>query len=293
MQFTALTAGQEVELGGLKFTAGANGATAAEVAAAFANLADGATTGPGTAKGTYSGTLTGYSTGAASNTDQVVFTSTAVGNVTDLAAPQTSTVGAITVTDGGAGVTFAVTVSGTNLVITPSTGISVVASGTDFVSGVTYPRGTVNTAKIESVVDVSPMRFRWRDIVAQLGWSLHSPSTSPRPDFRPPLHDAEHLLAVAEYEQHLAVHLFKDLRRLVKELQQRCQRRLTRLRHERVRVGVFAGARERHDLLAAIETPRGRVGKHPAVHVGRVVAELPDAEPGAPEILGGGGAHRR
>ncbi len=157
VQFVALTAGQFVELGGLKFTAGANGATADEVAAAFANLAEGATTGPGTAKGSYTGTLNGYATGAANNADQVVFTSTAVGDITDLAESQGSTVGAITVTDGGAGVTFEVTVSGTNLVITPSTGVTVVASGTDFVSGVTYPRGTVSTPSSAVTTQYDPV----------------------------------------------------------------------------------------------------------------------------------------
>lgn len=141
--FVALTAGQFVEIGGLKYTAGANGATAAEVAAAFANLAEGATTGPGTARGTYSGTLTAYATGAVNGTN-VNFTSTGVGDVADLTATQTSTVGQISVVDGASSLTFEVTASGGNLVITPSAG-TIVASGTDFVSAVTYPRGTVNT----------------------------------------------------------------------------------------------------------------------------------------------------
>ena len=48
------------------FTAGSTTVSAANVAAAFANLANGATTGAGTAYGSYSGQLTGYTTSAAS-----------------------------------------------------------------------------------------------------------------------------------------------------------------------------------------------------------------------------------
>jgi len=83
--FTALAAGRTVNVGGVSFTAGTNGATAAEVAAVFQNLANGAT-GNSSAVGTVSGNLTGYSTGALS-TATVTFTSTATStNVTNLSA---------------------------------------------------------------------------------------------------------------------------------------------------------------------------------------------------------------
>ena len=83
--FTALAAGRTVNVGGVSFTAGTNGATAAEVAAVFQNLANGAT-GNSSSVGTVSGNLIGYSTGALS-TATVTFTSTAGStNVTNLSA---------------------------------------------------------------------------------------------------------------------------------------------------------------------------------------------------------------
>ena len=83
--FTALAAGRTVNVGGVIFTAGTNGATAAEVAAVFQNLANGAT-GNSSSVGTVSGNLIGYSTGALS-TATVTFTSTATStNVTNLSA---------------------------------------------------------------------------------------------------------------------------------------------------------------------------------------------------------------
>ena len=83
--FTALAAGRTVNVGGVTFTAGTKGATAAEVAAVFQNLANGAT-GNSSSVGTVSGNLTGYSTGALS-TATVTFTSTAGStNVTNLSA---------------------------------------------------------------------------------------------------------------------------------------------------------------------------------------------------------------
>jgi flagellar hook protein FlgE len=86
--FTALAAGRTVNVGGVSFTAGTNGATAAEVAAVFQNLANGAT-GNSSSVGTVSGNLIGYSTGALS-TATVTFTSTATStNVTNLSATVT------------------------------------------------------------------------------------------------------------------------------------------------------------------------------------------------------------
>ena len=93
VKFTALTANQTLLLGGITVTAGTDGATADEVAAAFANIAAG---GSGSAAGatiaSATGTLTGFSTGPVSNSS-VTFTSTTTGDVTDLANTGTGTVG--------------------------------------------------------------------------------------------------------------------------------------------------------------------------------------------------------
>jgi hypothetical protein len=102
---TALTAGQTMIIAGLTYTS-TGATTVGELAAAFANLADGATTGAGTATGTYSGALTGYSTGAAttSNLDTVVFTASTVGNKTNLSATGTGTSPVFTIVGGTDGV---------------------------------------------------------------------------------------------------------------------------------------------------------------------------------------------
>lgn len=73
----ALTAGQTVTLAGLTYTSTA-GTTQAQLAAAFASLANGATTGPGTGTGTYSGALTGFATGTVTS-NTVVFTAVTKG----------------------------------------------------------------------------------------------------------------------------------------------------------------------------------------------------------------------
>lgn len=82
-----IKSGDSITIGGLTFTAG-RALTTAELSAAFASLANNATTGAGSAYGSYSGSLSGYSSGAVVSGDQVLFTSTAaVGtNVADLTA---------------------------------------------------------------------------------------------------------------------------------------------------------------------------------------------------------------
>lgn len=102
---TALTTGQTVIIAGLTYTS-TGATTVAQLAAAFANLAVGATTGAGTATGSYSGALTGYSTGAAttSNLDTVVFTASTVGNKTDLSATGTGASPTFTIVNGTSGV---------------------------------------------------------------------------------------------------------------------------------------------------------------------------------------------
>ncbi len=82
-----MKSGDSVTVGGLTFTAG-RALTTAELAAAFASLANNASTGAGSAYGAYTGSISGYTSGAVINDDQVLFTSTAAAgtNVTDLTA---------------------------------------------------------------------------------------------------------------------------------------------------------------------------------------------------------------
>ena len=92
--FSALTAGQTVILNGLTFTAGTTGATADQVATAFASITDGqgfaaintanALTGAATGGVFTAGTATGWASGIRS-TSTVVFTSTLAQNVPNLA----------------------------------------------------------------------------------------------------------------------------------------------------------------------------------------------------------------
>ena len=82
----ALSAGQSVTVGGLTYTSTGD-TTAAQLAAAFALLADGASTGAAAATGTYSGKLNGFSTGAVSNDGSLTVTATSTtpnANVSDL-----------------------------------------------------------------------------------------------------------------------------------------------------------------------------------------------------------------
>ena len=99
--FTNMVANQTVSLGGLTYTAGATGATAAQVATDFLNLNNGDTGGAGL-KGTFTGQLNGFDTDIAiTDTSTVVFTSATTGaNVTDLVASGSGDLPAVTVTNG-------------------------------------------------------------------------------------------------------------------------------------------------------------------------------------------------
>ena len=89
--FSDLAADETIILGGLTVTAGANGATAAEVASAFKSIAnDGAADATGATIASATGKLTGWSTGAQSGSS-VTFTSTVTGDVTDIANTGTGT----------------------------------------------------------------------------------------------------------------------------------------------------------------------------------------------------------
>jgi flagellin-like hook-associated protein FlgL len=82
---TAMTSGDTVTVGGLTFTAGANGATRAQVAAAFSNLPAGTSSANlSSVNGTFSGTLTGWSTGSSNGTGVSFTSTTASAGVDDL-----------------------------------------------------------------------------------------------------------------------------------------------------------------------------------------------------------------
>lgn len=100
---SSLTAGQTMIIAGLTYTSTGT-TTQAELAAAFANLADGAVSGNGLATGTYSGALTGYSTGAVIDSTTIIFTSSVTGDVTDLVATGTGAAPGITIVNGTAAV---------------------------------------------------------------------------------------------------------------------------------------------------------------------------------------------
>ena len=99
--FPVLNAGQSVTVAGLTYTA-INDRTAAQVAAAFVGLADGATTGAETANGTYSGKMVNWSTtGNTVSTATLTFnSSTPITNVTDLVATATPTMPTVVTTTG-------------------------------------------------------------------------------------------------------------------------------------------------------------------------------------------------
>ena len=88
VSFNDLVAGGYVTVGGLTFTA-TSSMSASQVAAAFANLANGATSGPSLSLGSYSGTLTGWSTGSLSGS-KITFVASNLGDVTDLSVDGTT-----------------------------------------------------------------------------------------------------------------------------------------------------------------------------------------------------------
>ena len=91
LTFPAMSKGQTVTVAGLTYTATVAN-SGAEVAAAFANLASGAATGPST-KGTYSGALGAFNSGKVTGSSDVTFTSTTrFSNATDIAVSSGTTV---------------------------------------------------------------------------------------------------------------------------------------------------------------------------------------------------------
>jgi hypothetical protein len=133
-----LAAGQTMRLGGLMFTAGSGALSRTQVAEAFANLANGATTGAGSSYGTYSGELNGWTTGAANgvNTDTVSFTSTSSAtNVADLAAGTRGTSPTIVTTVAGDGTHTEVATADFVTTGTLASGTTMTLGGLTFTAG--------------------------------------------------------------------------------------------------------------------------------------------------------------
>ncbi|MCK9622614.1 MAG: hypothetical protein M0R47_19020 [Methylobacter sp.] len=102
VKFAAITNGQTIILGGLTFTAGSSGTTAAQLATSWAGIAAGTAAASITwaVGGTFTGTLTGWGT-EAYDADSVIFNSSApLTNATDLAATGTATAPTLTKVDG-------------------------------------------------------------------------------------------------------------------------------------------------------------------------------------------------
>ena len=114
--FSAMTTGQTLTIAGLTYTA-TSANTAAQVAAAFTGLVNGATTGPGVAAttGTYSGALNGFAATAVSS-PTVTFTSATGGvNVTDISITGSGILPTVTTTHGApAGSITFINKTGTN-----------------------------------------------------------------------------------------------------------------------------------------------------------------------------------
>jgi flagellar hook-associated protein 2 len=160
---SGLAAGQKVTLGGLTYTA-TSATTAAELAAGFASLADGATAGTA-GKGTYSGTLTGFSTGAlspASATVTATSTSATKGNVNDLLASGT------TIADLNFGVTPLQPARDAHLTVD---GMSVTSSSNsvkDAISGATLSLSTLtsSTATLNFTRETSSVKAKVQTLVS-------------------------------------------------------------------------------------------------------------------------------
>jgi flagellin len=134
---TGLAAGKTMSMGGLMFTAGAAALSSSQVAEAFANLANGATSGS-SAYGTYSGQLNGWSTGSAGHVggDTVKFTSATPGtNVTDLAAAVAGTSPTISTVTSGDGTHTEVDTADFAGTGTLTSGLTMTLGGLTFTAG--------------------------------------------------------------------------------------------------------------------------------------------------------------
>jgi len=105
LTFNPMAAGQSLTVGGLTFTASSN-LQGSDVAAAFAGLANGATSKPGVLGGSFSGVLTNWTSGAATGNTLVFSSITAETNVEDINVSGSSPPPNIVITQGDSGVRF-------------------------------------------------------------------------------------------------------------------------------------------------------------------------------------------
>lgn len=140
--FVAMAATETIVVNGLTFTASKT-LTAAEAAAAFANLANGATQGSAPAgNGVYSGTFStiGGTTGAvttASGVSTVTFTSASMANVAALTVSDTAAAGNVSVADVTAGSAATTAVTGVLGIVGGAVTIEGNITGTDVLASAT------------------------------------------------------------------------------------------------------------------------------------------------------------
>jgi S-layer protein len=156
--FTALLAGETVTVDGLTFTA-AKSLTAAQVAAAFANLSKGATQGSAPAgNGVYSGTSSAlYTSGAvttAGTVSTVTFTSVAKADATDVAVSGTGT-GAGTTVSITAGSAAVDAVTGELGVVAGAVTVNGAITGTDVLATVSLDSYGTSTVASDALTSLS------------------------------------------------------------------------------------------------------------------------------------------
>lgn len=146
VQFAPLLSGQSVTVAGLTFTASQD-LTDQEVASVFAGLSESVSTPANPSQGTFSGALTGFNA-AVPNAQNLRFTSTSIGQVSDISvattgnlSPSVTTVQGVSSVDESSAVTFkdmtvgqSVTVAGLTYTATQATAASEVAT---FFAGLT------------------------------------------------------------------------------------------------------------------------------------------------------------
>lgn len=146
LTFAALTVGQTQILNGLTFTAGAAGTTAAQTAAAFANLTSGDAQG-NSKLGTYSGAFTaGWTSGPVTGTSTVAFNGTTAAAKTNLANTGTGTNPTVVETTVGVDA-----VAATGKVGVTANTVAI----TDVNNGSATAAGTIKTATVENYTSLS------------------------------------------------------------------------------------------------------------------------------------------
>lgn len=176
-----ITAAQTVIFAGLTYTS-IGVTTQAEIAAAFAGLADGAVTGQQTTLGVYSGKLVGYSTGPVTGGDTVLFTSSVNGPVADLVQTGTGAASVITVVQGVAAVADQlIPITSANLadVIGISANVDAISQAAAQVDPINYGvKGTVASDKLVLpggvTLDTQVGNKTLRDVLEDVGFHLEA-----------------------------------------------------------------------------------------------------------------------